>query len=211
MPESPRANAALVVSVVALVSSLTGGAVAAKLITSKDVKDNSLTSIDIKNRSLLAKDFKAGQLPRGAAGPAGAPGAAGKDGAAGAAGKDGAPGTPGSPGAPGAPGSAVAYATIASDGDVAPNLPAKGITDSTVRQVEGVPGTYCFAADPTWKTALVSGTSTAGAFDIIVSVDQQVGASPLTGCNDGENFRVRTYRVASAGLVNAQFQIWFED
>jgi hypothetical protein len=44
----------MVVAVIALVSSLAGTAVAAKLITSKQVK----------NGSLLAKDFKKGQLPR---------------------------------------------------------------------------------------------------------------------------------------------------
>jgi hypothetical protein len=44
----------MVVALVALVSSLTGGAIAATVITSKQVK----------NGSLLAKDFKKGQLPK---------------------------------------------------------------------------------------------------------------------------------------------------
>jgi hypothetical protein len=44
----------MVVALVALLSSLTGGAVAARLITTKDVK----------NGSLLAKDFRKGQLPQ---------------------------------------------------------------------------------------------------------------------------------------------------
>ena len=47
-----RPTPAMVVALVALVSSLAGTAVAARLITSKDVK----------NGSLLAKDFKKGQL-----------------------------------------------------------------------------------------------------------------------------------------------------
>jgi hypothetical protein len=33
---------------------------------------NSVTSVQVKDRSLLARDFKAGQIPRGPAGPAGA-------------------------------------------------------------------------------------------------------------------------------------------
>jgi hypothetical protein len=46
----------MIVAIVALISSLAGTAVAARLITSKQVK----------NGSLLAKDFKKGQLPKGA-------------------------------------------------------------------------------------------------------------------------------------------------
>lgn len=83
---------ALIVAVVALFASLTGGAVAASLITGKNVKDGSLTGKDVKDRSLLAKDFKKGQVPKGAVGkagpvgPAGVPGAKGDAGAAGPAG-----------------------------------------------------------------------------------------------------------------------------
>jgi hypothetical protein len=66
-----------------LALALSGGAVAAKKFTSKDIKDNTLTTKDVKDRTLLAKDFKAGQLPSGAAGPAGAPGPQGPQGPAG--------------------------------------------------------------------------------------------------------------------------------
>jgi hypothetical protein len=38
---------------------------------------NSVTSVQVKDRSLLARDFKAGQLPRGAPGPAGPAGPGG--------------------------------------------------------------------------------------------------------------------------------------
>src|SRR5215210_785475 len=44
---------------------------AARLITGKQIKNNSLTTRDIKNRSLLKVDFKAGQLPAGSQGPKG--------------------------------------------------------------------------------------------------------------------------------------------
>ena len=47
---------------------------------------NSVTTVQVKDRSLLARDFKAGQLPRGAPGPAGPVGPAGPAGPAGASG-----------------------------------------------------------------------------------------------------------------------------
>ena len=87
-----RPSAAMVVAVVALVSSLTGGAVAATLITGDDIakkavakkhiKKNAVVSKKVKDRSLKARDFKAGQLPAGATGPAGPQGAKGEPGAA---------------------------------------------------------------------------------------------------------------------------------
>lgn len=48
----------IVLAVVALVVGVSSGAVAAKLITGKDVKDNSLTTKDIKNGTLTTKDIK---------------------------------------------------------------------------------------------------------------------------------------------------------
>lgn len=53
---------------------------AAKLITGKQIKDNSLTGKDVKDGSLLAKDFAKGQLPAGATGPAGPAGPTGPKG-----------------------------------------------------------------------------------------------------------------------------------
>ena len=50
---------------------------AARQITSRDIKNNSVTSQDVKNGSLRARDFAPGQLP---AGPAGADGVNGSDG-----------------------------------------------------------------------------------------------------------------------------------
>jgi hypothetical protein len=59
---------------------------------------NSVTSKTVKDRSLLSKDFKPGQLPAGAKGPAGP---AGPSGAAGAAGPQGPAGAAGGVGAEG--------------------------------------------------------------------------------------------------------------
>jgi len=122
----------MVVALVALSSSLASGAMAAKLLTGKDIANKSITAKDlkassvttkhVKNRSLIKKDFKKGHLllggigpvgpegpegpagPRGPAGADGVDGADGADGAAGAPGADGVDGTDGADGQDGAPG-----------------------------------------------------------------------------------------------------------
>jgi hypothetical protein len=90
-----RPTPAMVVAVVAVVLAGVGSATAAQLITSAQIKNNSVTSNDIKDRSLLRKDFKSGQLPRGARGLRGAPGPQGAQGPQGLRGADGAPGRDG--------------------------------------------------------------------------------------------------------------------
>ena len=113
-----RPSPAMVVAVVALISSLTGGAVAATLITSSDIAKNAVKSKHIKNKgvkgkdlkgnavkskhvrdgSLLSDDFAAGQLPAGEVGPQGPAGPAG----AGPKGDKGDKGDPGDTGPAGA-------------------------------------------------------------------------------------------------------------
>ena len=113
-----RPSPAMIVAVVALVSSLTGGAVAATLVTGddiarnavtsqhiangkvngKDLKDNAVKTADVADGTLLAQDFQAGQLPAGGTGPQGQPGADGTDGTDGADGADGANGANGANG-----------------------------------------------------------------------------------------------------------------
>jgi hypothetical protein len=67
-----RPVVAVLVAVIALLLTVGGTAVAAKLITGKDIKNGSLTGKDVKNKSLTPKDFKGSvQGPAGAAGPAG--------------------------------------------------------------------------------------------------------------------------------------------
>jgi hypothetical protein len=60
----------MVIAVVALFVALGGGATAGVLITGAQIKNNALRTQDVRNGSLLAENFKAGQLPAGAAGPA---------------------------------------------------------------------------------------------------------------------------------------------
>ncbi|HYH58924.1 MAG TPA: hypothetical protein VD790_06860 [Thermoleophilaceae bacterium] len=118
-----RPSPAMVVAVVALVSSLTGGAVAATLVTSgdiakdavrskhiakggvkgKDLKDNAVRSKKVSDGSLLAEDFRTGELPAGKTGAKGATGATGATGPQGTQGQ-GATGPTGPQGPTGATG-----------------------------------------------------------------------------------------------------------
>jgi hypothetical protein len=93
-----RPSPGTVIACIALVVAFTGTATAASLITSKQIKNNSVTTKDVKNKSLRAKDFKPGDLPPG---PAGARGATGPQGAQGAQGPQGPQGPRGLPGGPG--------------------------------------------------------------------------------------------------------------
>jgi hypothetical protein len=95
-----RPSPAMVVAVVALVSSLTGVAIGAALITGDDIarkaiakkhlKKDAVVTKKVKNGTLLADDFKAGQLKEGVQGieglkgDKGDPGEDGRDGADGA-------------------------------------------------------------------------------------------------------------------------------
>ena len=96
-----RPSPAMVVASLALLLALGGTGYAA----SQALPRNSVTTIQVKDRSLLARDFKAGQLPRGAVGPAGPAGAAGPAGPAGPAG--------------GAGSAAVKWALVRADGGIA--------------------------------------------------------------------------------------------
>lgn len=90
------------VSLMALFVALGGSSYAAiKLgtgtVKARNIASNAVSSRKVKDHSLLARDFRAGQLPAGERGLAGAPGSDGSD---------------GRPGAPGAAGSALGYALI---------------------------------------------------------------------------------------------------
>ena len=107
-----RPSPAMVVAVVAVVLSLTGGAVAATLIKSddiarnavkskhiangkvknKDLKNNTIKTTKVRNGTLLAEDFAEGQLAGGEQGPQGLQGPPGEDGEDGTDGADGADG-----------------------------------------------------------------------------------------------------------------------
>ena len=88
------------VAAVILVFAFAGTATAAKLITGKQVKNNSLTGKDLKNGSVKAADLSAGAKKTliGAKGETGAKGDTGAAGAPGAKGDTGAAGAPGAKG-----------------------------------------------------------------------------------------------------------------
>lgn len=94
----PHLTFANVISLVALFVALGGTSYAALVITSKNVKNETLTSADVKNGSLLSRDFRAGQLPAGAPGATGPRGDSGPTGAPGAKGDTGPAGPPGDKG-----------------------------------------------------------------------------------------------------------------
>src|SRR3954469_20261391 len=83
-----------VASTLALVVALGGTSYAAvalpkNSVGNKQLKTNAVTSSKVENSTLLSKDFKAGQLPAGPRGSAGAPGPKGGQGAPGAPGVSG--------------------------------------------------------------------------------------------------------------------------
>lgn len=61
-PARRQSPLALVVSLVALVVALSGTAVAAGLVTGRDIKNNSVTTADVKNSTLRGKDIKNNQV-----------------------------------------------------------------------------------------------------------------------------------------------------
>src|SRR4051812_42560464 len=93
MTRIPRTLPVVLIAAIALVFAFSGGAVAAKLITGKQIKDETVTGQDIKNGSLETKDLSSAtvtDLQAGAVGPAGPAGPAGATGPAGPAGPVGA-------------------------------------------------------------------------------------------------------------------------
>ncbi|WP_395658178.1 hypothetical protein [Nocardioides sp.] len=106
----------LLVAAVVLALSFSGGAMAAKMITGKQIKDNTVTTKDIKNGSLLTQDLSGATIdelqsgaagpagPEGPAGPAGPEGPAGPQGDVGPAGPKGDAGPQGNPGVDGVSG-----------------------------------------------------------------------------------------------------------
>jgi hypothetical protein len=123
----------------ALFLSLSGGTAYAahQLITGKQIAKGTITSRNVKGHSLLSSDFRAGQLPSGARGPAGATGARGPMGPAGPAGRAGAQGSPGARGPAG---------TAAASGIVE--------VDASSGNAEWQPGTnHGFPGEPVRKAA----------------------------------------------------------
>jgi hypothetical protein len=123
-----------IVGYLALFFALTGTSYAATTL----LPGNSVGTEQVINHSLLKVDFKAGQLPRGAAGPQGAQGpkgdagpqgAQGGTGPQGAQGATGLQGTQGNQGIQGVPGTARAYGLVAPNGTLTHSKNVTGVTN----------------------------------------------------------------------------------
>lgn len=202
-------SASLVVALLALVVAMSGSAVAASLITSKQIKDGTIQTKDISKtaRAQLAAKATAGTPgPQGPVGPKGDTGAQGDRGEAGARGDQG------------VPGEAVAYANVKPDGTIEPGQ-SKGITNDMIdRTTEGV---FCFKnLGFTPKSAMVSPDGSFGQSDTVVTSTVLVSGA-LSDCDtDGSHkVRVRTIDLNGSETLNAsyapeltdrRFTIWFE-
>jgi hypothetical protein len=202
-------SASLVVALLALVVAMSGSAVAASLITSKQIKDGTIQTKDISKtaRAQLAPKATAGAPgPQGPAGPKGDVGGQGDKGDAGARGEQG------------VPGEAVAYANVKPDGTIEPGQ-SKGITNDMIdRTTEGV---FCFKnLGFTPKSAMVSPDGSFGQSDTVVTSSVLVSGA-LSDCDaDGTHkVRVRTIDLNGSETLNAayapelsdrRFTIWFE-
>jgi len=205
-------SASLVLALLALVVAMSGSAVAASLITGKQIKDG---TIQVKDISTRARAQLAAKGTAGVAGPQGPAGPAGQQGGAGAQGPKG---DTGAQGEKGVPGEAVAYANVKPDGTVEPGQ-SKGITDAMVdRTSEGI---FCFKNLPmTVKSVMVSGDGSFGQTDTVATASVLVNGA-LTDCDaDGSHkVRVRTMDLNgnegvagaySPELKDRRFTIWFE-
>lgn len=202
-------SASLAVAILALVVAMSGSAVAASLITGKQIKDGTIQIKDISKRAQTKLATKAS---------AGAPGPQGPTGPQGDAGAQGSKGDTGAQGEKGVPGEAVAYANIKPDGSVEPGQ-SRGITDAMVdRTSEGI---FCFKDLPfAVKSAVVTGDGSFGQIDTLPTASVLVSGA-LSDCDaDGSHkVRVRTMDLNgnegaggaySPELKDRRFTIWFE-
>jgi hypothetical protein len=128
-PRRFRPSGSMLVALLALVMAMTGSAVAASLITSKQIKNGTIQTKDISKKAL--KSLRGQRGPTGLAGTAGAAGAAG------------APGAPGAKGDKGDPGPSHSYTDI---GGLV-NFNGTANNDTTVASVTVPAGTYVIRAD----------------------------------------------------------------
>ncbi len=181
----------MLVAVVALVLSLTGGAIAAALIDTGDIKNgavtkkklhkNSVNSKKVKNKTLKAKDFAEGQLEQGVQGIQGLKGDKGDK---------------GDPGAPGAPATKL-WAVV--DGD--------GAGEGTLIRGSGVvavskdaEGQYSVTFNQAVDTCAYVGSPDRAIPDRTVSVSTSGAPSP-------EIIRVETGLSSSGANADANFDL----
>jgi hypothetical protein len=180
-----RLSYANVAATLALVFSMTGGALAANhyLISS--------------TKQINPKVLKKLKGPKGKTGAAGAQGPQGKEGAQGKQGVQGQPGT------------ALAYADFTGVGTIQENTEPSNLSAENIDHT--ATGVYCFKnLGFTPRTAMVSADNSFSANETIVSVVVAPKNLLLSGCTAGETVRVRTVLAkAPSTLVDEAFTIWF--
>jgi hypothetical protein len=183
-----------VTATLALFLALGGSSYAAIKVTGKNVVDSSLTTKDIKNSSLLKGDFKAGQIPAGAQGPKGDQGIQGIQ------------GQKGDNGSPGTPGSALAYATVDSDGTLQAAPATKNVDRATKEDAGGpVDGSYCLHAtvSPANVVASLNGTDATGG-EVRAAVVNNI---TCTAGAETYNVTVKTFNGQTSVLEDRAFSV----
>jgi hypothetical protein len=192
-----KPSGAMVVALLALLLAMSGSAVAASLITSKQIKDGTIQTKDISKKARRALAAKASTVP-GPQGPKGDTGAAGANGANGA------------DGAAGAPGSAKAFAFVN------PTCPGGecGVTKSkNVGKVTRVfTGVYCIAVPGVDRSSTTYGAGV----DYRTTANQglasvQTDATSL-GCDQNGHpgeYEVTTSKITGAATAAAASDVGF--
>jgi hypothetical protein len=195
----------MLVALLALVMASTGSAVAASLITSKQIKDGTIQTKDISKKAQKALRGKTGpQGPQGMHGPKGDTGATGAQGPKGDTGDPGTNGTNGTNGTDGAPGTARAYAQVGATGSVV-------ATRSKNIQSVSHPGTgvYCVTPDPAvvpdvTKAVLVATVDYSSASGLQMAQWRSSGI----GCSAGEmTVRIWTTNAGAETASDAGFSV----
>ena len=181
----------MVVAVIALVAALSGSAVAASLITSKQIKDGTIQPRDLSKNARAAI--------KGPAGPDGPKGDKGDKGDPGAAGAAGPKGDKGDTGETGAPGSARAYAWINSLGQPDLNR-SKGIVNVT--HPSG--GVYCVHLTPSIDADTVEGVVTPDFSGTLPATIGYIRSSDADCTAISNDLEVRIARVTEAGNPTPQ-------
>jgi hypothetical protein len=207
-----KPSSSFAVALVALLVALSGSAVAASLITGKQIKDGTIQVKDLSKKARKALHTGATTGIPGPQGPSGPQGPGGESGA------QGEKGDRGEGGAQGPAGEAIAYANVKPDGTIEPGQ-TKGITNAMIDRT--FPGIYCFRNLPfTPKSVMVSGDGSFGQIDTVATASVLVTGA-LSDCdNDGtHSVRVRILDLngndAAGGdyapsLLDRRFTIWFE-
>jgi hypothetical protein len=184
----------MVVALVALLVSLSGSAVAAGLITGKQIKDGSIGTRDISKNARAS--FKGPAGPAGAQGAKGDPGQQGEKGAKGDAGLNG---TNGTNGADGAPGTARAYARVSAAGVlIAPQ------SKNVVAVTRPGTGTYCLQLDPSIDSATIHGVASADYSNANAATITYIRSSNIDCIGVPNVIEVVTKRVSESGNPTPQ-------